>query len=242
MKNTGQIVISQSINNGTLSAIFAPDSRFTPRPAAGWWLASDYDSLMKYLAEQKLPGKCVAKEGNYVFSLACDDDLGFGVFTLGGFGTAQEITWDSGSDIVTEWWDAGYEITACGARNSRFYYVMTKGAKGYNGKAQACGTMNSWGEAEQFIEAMWGEGKIITGICYSTGLNQYLVIMTESSEGQIYELLESAGKDWLDEWYAKEHHPTIVFKDPSQQNILVVMTGDANRSGYTNRYNYPLKI
>ena len=217
---------SQSIYNGELNAIFDEDSRYTPRPAIGWWLASDHDQFMDYVEKER-------SEGRHVFSLACDDDLGFGVFTLEGVGTDQGVTWDSDMSSVQEWLDEGYRITACGARNSRFYYVMTRGAMEYEGKSQTCITRSTWGEAVQFIEEMYKEGERITGICYSTGLEKYLVIMTESSESGQCSMWGNEGiSEWMAEQYSKRHDPTIIFTDPRSQKNLVVMTSDNDRSGY----------
>ena len=166
LRNTGRLLISQSISNGKLSAIFGEDSRYTPRPAIGWW-------------------------------------------------------------------DKGYMITACGARDSRFYCVMTRGAKGYEReKGQSWAIQSTWNEVKKYISEKWKEGMIITGICYSTGLKQYLVIMTESADGQSYHRGSEGMSEWMEEQYEKKRHPTIIFTDPTDQEDFVVMTTDKNRSGY----------
>ena len=225
LKNTERIAISQSINNGKLSAIFGKDSRYS-ESASGWWLASEHKKFLEHVKEER-------SEGRHVFSLACDDDLGFGVYTLGDFGTDQGVAWDLGEPDLKEWWDNGYMITACGARDSRFYYVMTRGAKGFErGIGQSWAKQSTWNEVKKYISEKWKEGMIITGICYSTGLKQYLVIMTESSEGQDYKWESEGISEWMDEQYEKKHHPTIIFTDPIDQDDFVVMTTDKNRSGY----------
>ena len=91
MKNTEQILISQSICNGTISGIFDTHKQFTPRPATGWWKTDTHEAFMKYVEELK-------KDGMHIYSLACDDDKGFGVFAMEGFGTEQEVTWAEDTD------------------------------------------------------------------------------------------------------------------------------------------------
>ena len=45
-----------------------------------------------------------------------------------------------------------------------------------------------------------------------------------------------ARSDWEDEKF-----PTIIFKDPTDNKTLSVMTKDENRSGYKRRANYELR-
>ena len=144
---------------------------------------------------------------------------------------------------VQKWYDADYRITACGARNSTIYYIMTRGAKGYAGKKQTCITKDSWHEAQEFISLQWKDGKILTGICYSTGKKQYLLVMTESSERQTYKLQttsQATDNDWMNEEFQEGHYPTIIFHDPSDSVVIVVVTSDSNRSGYIERSKHGL--
>ena len=229
MKNTKQLLISQSIENGKISAIFAEDSRYKPRPALSWVNRDDHDGFLRYIEDER------RSKGKHVFSMACDDYFGFGVFTMKDFGTDQDITWDPDMSTVQQWYDKRYRITACGARNSTFYYIMTRGAKGYDKKNQICKIKDSWQEADEYIRQQWEDGKLLTGICYSTGLKQYLLVMTESSGEQSYSWGTSSqivDFDWVEEEYDRGLSPTIIFHDPSSDRVLVVMTSDSNRSGY----------
>ena len=142
-----------------------------------------------------------------------------------GFGTDQDSIWGPDLDVLDKWYDANYYITACGAKDSRFYFIMTRGAKGYDGKKQVCSTRSSWAMAKKYISEQWKDGKIITGICYSTEKKEYLVVMTESSEGQNYGNYDS---EWMDQEYKKGHYPTIIFHDPSDNKVLIVTTSDSN--------------
>ena len=64
-----------------------------------------------------------------------------------GFGTDQDSIWGPDLDILDEWYDANYYITACGAKDSRFYFIMTRGAKGYDGKKQVCRLRNKFADS-----------------------------------------------------------------------------------------------
>ena len=227
LMNTDQLLISQSIKSGEVSTIFAEDSRYKPRPVLGWVNRDDHDGFIQYIEDER-------SKGRHVFSMACEDDFGFGVFTMEDFGTSQEITWDSDMSEIQQWYDADYRITACGARNSRFYYTMTLGATGYDGKEQICAIKDSWVEANEFISQELEDGKILTGICYSTGMKQYFLVMTESSASQSIRgtISQAVDYDWVYEEYSKGLSPTIIFHDPSFNLVLVVMTSDTNRSGY----------
>ncbi|KAL9953310.1 hypothetical protein ACROYT_G040707 [Oculina patagonica] len=176
-----------------------------------------------------------------IYSLACDENLGFGVFFMENYGSNQTIVRNV-YDIKRIWED-GFKITACAARGSTFYVIMTQDTEEYKGKIQVCFTCVTWAEAQNEIQKKYKEGKAITGICYSTGLEQYFVVMTESSERQTYKWFGdgSTANNWVDEQYHVGYHPSVIFKDPTDNKILVVMTSDKNRSGYTSRINYKLK-
>lgn len=136
-----------------------------------------------------------------------------------------------------------FKITACAAQGSTFYVIMTKDTEEYKGKLQSWFTCSTWVEAQNKIEKKYEEGKVITGICYSTGLDQYFIVMTETKEGQTYKWFDNrVGRSkWIGEQYKDGFHITIIFKDPTDDNDLVVMTTDKNRSGYICRFNYKLK-
>ena len=89
-----------------------------PRPALSWVNNDDPEGFIQYLKGQRSKGK-------HVFLMACEDNFGFGAFTMKDFGTTQDITWDSDISEVQKWYDAGYRITACGSRSSQFYSCST---------------------------------------------------------------------------------------------------------------------
>ena len=155
------------------------------------------------------------------------------------YGTGQLIV--KNLDDIEENWEEGYMITACAARGSAFYVVMTQDTNEYEGD-QTYFTCNSWGKVDNKIDKEYNEGNVITGICYSTGLGKYFVVMTETPQCQRYNWSDNttARNNWMDKKCKKGFHPTIIFKDPTDKKILVVVTEDENRSGYVNRINYKM--
>ncbi|KAJ7389074.1 hypothetical protein OS493_033936 [Desmophyllum pertusum] len=148
---------------------------------------------------------------------------------------------------IDQWkkkYNDGFKITACAARGSTFYVIMTKDTEEYKGKAQSWFTRSTWAEAINEIGEKYKEGKVITGLCYSSGLGMYGVVMTGKPEGQCYHRSDDAiaRSKWMDEKFKEGYHPTIIFKDPTNRKILVVMTEDQNRSGLGYNCTFSQKI
>jgi len=226
------ILISQSFHNGCFSGIFAASKMYTPRPAVSWEIRSDYDSFFELVNEN---WNRMNRQSKQIYSLACDEKLGFGVLFLANYGVDQTILTNT-SDIGKKEKD-GFQITACAARGSTFYIVMTKDTREYQGK-QAWFTLNSWDEAKNVIQENQDKGRVVTGICYSTGQRKYLVVVMETTQDQIYRKFRRVTDldNWVKEQYKEGFHPTIIFKDPADTKTLVVMIKDGNRSCYTCKY------
>ena len=224
--------------------IFGTHRQYNPRPKSVWRRMEQERDFLKYVAELK-PSRM------NIFSLALDDDLGFGVFAMQEFGTEQYVTWTSYTDDrstaqvsrstpvgcgnlaeVERWLEAGFRITACGARHDTFYYVMTAGAKGFEGMRQRCILRATWAEVE--AELKHTAGMVMTGICYSMKLGIYLVVTTESSAKQ-RRWWRDSGMDhdytWLDDLCQKGFHQTIYFRCPRTKKVLDVVTEDKNILG-----------
>ena len=233
--NTQNILISQSVHNGLFSGIFASSKLYNPRPATSWGIRRNYDEFLVFAKEE-----WKSKE---IYSLACDEKFGFGAFFMNGYGTKQVII-ESTGDIEKQW-DDGLKITSCAALDSTFYIIMTEDTKEYHGKQQIWFTRSTWKETNDEIQEGCKEGKSVTGICYSTGLKQYLVVMTKMPQGQTYRLFDTTERiverNWESEKFKQGFHPTIIFKDPTNNKTLRVMTKDENRSGYVRRANYELR-
>ena len=172
-----------------------------------------------------------------------DDASGlFYISTLKGYGGQQCIVTDL-SDIYEKWVE-GKDITSCTSIGSTYYIVMTEKVVGYHGQAQRYHNHKTWSEIETAISDSYKDNEIITGICYNRGLQEYLVVTTESDASQSFEWMDSRSRfdKWMDYQYQQEdNHPTIVFKDPNFDQILLVMTSDEHRTGgYTACWNFPL--
>ena len=107
----------------------------------------------------------------------------------------------------------------------------------FAGAYQAFTIHNNWRSLEEAIEVGWGGGLVITGLCFSKKTGQYLLVMTESPEHQIY------GWDLnYSEEFNEGYHPTIVLDHPTYNQILTVMTKNENRSSFTSRERHPIEF
>ena len=233
--NSQNILISQSMNNGFFSGIFASSELYNPRPATTWGIRRNYDEFLAFTK-----GVWKSKE---IYSLACDEKFGFGAFFMKGYGTKQCIV--KSTDNIKKHWNNGLKITSCAALDSRFYIVMTKDTKEYRGKGQKWFTCSTWTSTNVEIQEGYQEGKAITGICYSSGLKLYFVVMTASMGAQCFSWFDTteqkAMNDWEFEKFKQGFHPSIIFKDPTDNNILIVMTKDENISAYVRRSDFELR-
>lgn len=232
------ILVCQSFYNGRFSGCFASSKRYSPRLVASWVILKDYDSLLKLVKESE---DRVNGNSEQIYSLACDQNFGFAVFRMGKYGTAQAIVTNL-SDIEKKWED-GFAITSCAARGSTFYIVMTKGTVEYRDKQQKWFTFYTWNKTRDEINEQIKAGFTVTGICYCTGLTQYLVVTTKIPEVKSRHNFDdtNAVLNWMDEQHLVGYHPTVIFTDPILNKALVVMTTDENRSSYQYVFGYKLK-
>ena len=226
------IVISQSFHNGCVSVIFAPSNSYSPRPFVSCGSRSDHDSFIELANKNR---NLKGGESKHISSLACDEKLGFGVLFMTNYGSAQKILTNT-SDIE-KLMENSFKITACAAWGSKFYVIMTKGTREYKGR-QRWFTPNSWDEAEKLIQENQDKKRVVTGICYCTGQTKYLVVVMETSQNQIYKkFCDVADLDnWMKEQYKEGFHPTIIFKDPTDNKTLVVMINSGKNVRYICKY------
>ena len=229
------ILICQSFINGYFIGCFATSDRHMPRPNV-CWDRNDYEFVLELVNWERINGT-----SKQVYSLACDENLGFGVFFMENYGTNQCIV--TNLFQIYERWNDGFKITACATRGSNFYIVMTKDTDEYSGTTQTCFFANTWYETYTTINEHRGAGYTITGICYSTGLRKYFVAMTMKPEVQSRRYINDTAivLNWMEEQYHVGYHPTVIFTAPTLQKTLVVVTKDENTSYYSNAYCFKLK-
>ena len=235
--NSQKILICQDFYDGRFSGCFAPSKKYSPRPTVSWEIERNFDSFLELVKDHdRVNGK-----SEQIYSLTCDENLGFAAFFMAKYGTAQAIVTNL-SDIEKKWND-GFEVTSSAALGSTFYIVMTKGTKEYKGKSQMWFTFNRWNETYDEINKQYKAGYTVTGICYSTGLREYFVVMTKIPEVQSHHYFEDAAValDWMEEQHHVGYHPTIIFNVPTFDATLVAMTTDENRSGYEYTFGYKLE-
>ena len=98
LKNNKNILISQNLCNKKFSGIFAPTKLYNSRPAMSWGIRSSYDGFSDYVDEQWEMNK-------KIYSLACDEDLGFGCYFMDKYGDGQSIV--TKTTNIREEWDEG---------------------------------------------------------------------------------------------------------------------------------------
>ena len=236
VRNTPNILICQSMHDGYFYGCFATSKRYIPRPTVSWGRRENRDAFFEFVEEQ-----AQEKDGKrHIYSLACDEKLGFGAFFIEKYGTKQLII--SKTSRIKERWDEGFKITACAAQGSEIYAVMTKNTKEYEGKNQRWFTRKAWDDVERLIE-QYEEGKVITGVCYSSKLGLYFVVMTESPENQKYKWFDEGSPitPLLNKRHKEGFHPTIIFTDQTDGAVLVVVTTDKRRSTFKAAINYKIK-
>ena len=236
--NSECILVSQSICDGFFSGIFANSKPYSPRTALVCEIRGNYDDFLHFVSEQW------SKSRLNIYSLACDENFGFGTIFMKGYGTRQVLL--PGIEKVKKYWDDGLMITACAAQGSIFYVIMTKNAKEYHEKGQRFFIRDSWKGANDEIQEGYREGFALTGICYSSGLKQYLIVMTHLIGEQCFRWFDTTELKDMDDWEMEKHnqgfHPSIIFRDPTDNKTLIVMSKDENRSlGFVRRVNYKLR-
>ena len=176
--NSQNILISQSMHDGFFSGIFASSKLYNPRRATSWGIRRNYGAFLVFANEES---KRVNGKSKKIYSLACDEKFGFGALFMEGYGTKKAII--KSTDNIQKQWKDGLEITSCAALDSTFYIVMTKDTKEYHGKGQTWFTCSTWTKTRDEIHEEYKERKVITGICYSTGL--FLLIRIQIIEIQL---------------------------------------------------------
>ena len=101
MKNTKNILISQNISNGEFSGIFGPNKLYDPITAKSWGRRSSHDEFINYMKKQW-------KEQKQIYSLACDEVLGFAFYFMGKYGDDQSLL--TNTPYIKEEWDQGMQI------------------------------------------------------------------------------------------------------------------------------------
>ena len=138
--NSQNILICQDFYNGRFSGCFAPSKLYSPSSTVSWWIERNFDSFLESIKKHdRVNGK-----SEQIYSLACDENLGFAAFFMAEYGTAQAIVTNL-ADIEKKG-DDDFRITSVAARGSTFYVVMTKSTKEWKGKSQMWFISNTWNE------------------------------------------------------------------------------------------------
>ena len=239
IKNSQRVVSSQSIHNGFLSAYFVTSKLHDPRPAVDWQIFTDFKKFFAFVREQR-------KKSMMIYSLAFDKGSGFGVFLLKKYGTDQKVV--RKLSRIKKYKDIGYKITACATEGQSFYIIMTEDAEKYKGKIQTWFTSPDWSRVETKVQRGYQAGKVITGICFSSTLKKYFVVMTQTQQKQCYAwrvdntIEEQREREKFVREKEKEgFYPSIIFTDPNNGQTLFVMTKDESINSCICKVNYKME-
>merc|ERR1712106_264 len=119
-----------------------------------------------------------------------------------------------------------------------FYVVMTDGAPGYESTAEQVVTIcEDLAELEAGIKKYMGQGMIITGLCYNSATDQYLLVMTQSPCRQVY--ARGYNHTWEDEKAKEGYMRTLFYHDQLTEQTLYVRTQDPGIARTKGRCRYP---
>lgn len=235
LKNNQNILIYQSMHNGYFYGCFSPSNWYRPTPSMKSIICPSEKYFMLSIAKHN-------RSGYKISSLACDENIGFGAVLMNRYGSSQIMVTDKSH--IKKGYDDGFRITACAACGSKYYIVMTKDVNEYKDKKQRTLFRRKWSEIKKEVTKGWKEGMVISGVCYSPGLREYCLVMTEFPERQKYQWFDEGSPitPSLNKLQEQGFLPTIIFKDPADRKVLVVVTNDDSRSTFTAALHYKLKI
>ena len=188
-----------------------------------------------------------------IVSLGCDEELGFGVFCVEGHVEYQVLLQIGKNDklldsSIQNEWEKGAMITACAARGSTFYIVMTKDAKLISkNSGQICRITGSWDLTVSYIKDNYRKKNyILTGLCYSIKMAKYFIVLTKRlSIRQELKLFKASDglkirQKWLKEKYKQGLSPSLLFVDPTNDKTLIVATKQEGKKDYICKFSYEL--
>ncbi|XP_075244680.1 uncharacterized protein LOC142338694 isoform X2 [Convolutriloba macropyga] len=224
VKDCSEMLLSQSVYGGEFYGIF--DTHSELKGDTKCWVSS-WANVVDFINQ--------GYNDNYnVYSHQIDQKTGSNyVYMMKRFGKGQKYQSVKGANEVDR--SERFWITNITSDGTWFRVTLTSNPPGYKG-SQRVSTASSWSLIREKIKEGYHSGKIITDVCYNTGEEMYMLVMSESSSGQQYKWFgpndNTERAEWLDQQFVKKQYPTIVFRDPSHDKYLLVTTSDSNRSSF----------
>ena len=195
-----------------------------------WWSGENFYELMEKVFDSW-------RKGYNIYFIASDSKgQKFAYFALTNLGSHQKILSADEHGKRSHFWSNNFKITGLFVRGKDIMLVMTKGMMGYgNKRSQGLCFVKTWKDAQDVIDRWKNERRpmILTSICYSSSIQEYVLVGTESSKHQILY------------WRATDLHSscynsTLLFTDPVTHKNLIVMTenkyGDIRGCSVLERY------
>ena len=142
--------------------------------------------------------------------------------------------WNSGTDQIivsvddyseTDFMWSDFKITSCTSVGGRYQLVLAKGAPGFSGE-QRVDIFSKW---EDFLPRI----EVITGICYNSQKQEYMVVSTEMTD-QPFDSCDRWFNSWdlisITQWKNEKLKlgmtPKLIFRDPTNWQVLIVVSGN----------------
>ena len=178
------ILISQSIRDGYLAAVFASDQKYNSSEKLYWESAGYADFHQIYKSD--------AHCRKFIYSLKADESTKrFYAYSIEGFGDSQVVLKIDDPDDIT--W-RNMAITSCTACKSKFYFVLSSGVPEFENREQVVLMNPTFSQSDNLSEKVadyYSKGFVITSMCYNKGKKKFLVVMTKTSESQESSLEQS---------------------------------------------------
>ena len=227
--NNQQTLISQSVHDNYIDAIFDNHKKFNTRKKQ-FWVSSSFKEVKEQV-------KSHTKAGMNIFSLAADQNTGkFYVFMIDDFGKAQSIIQNEDPEDL---FLLGLSVTSVTCFNKKYFFVMTAGVSQFENHEQVIFTKSNRSDLDIEIKKQRSEGKVITSFCINHELREYLVVMTEmegceQASGWFQKRTADGYRErvkWLEIYLRRRLVDTIVCGDSSDNQTFYVMTSDEDRNG-----------
>ena len=227
--NNQQTLISQSVHDNNMFAIFGHHKKYNTRKKQ-FWVSSSFKEVKEQV-------KIHSKAGMNIFSLAADQETGkFYVYMMEDFCKAQSIMQtEDPEDLFL----SGLSVTSVTCLNKKYIFVVTAGASQYENKEQVIFTKSNRSDLDTEIKKQRSEGKVITSFCINHELSEYLVVMTEmegceQASGWFNIRINDGSRErnkWAEPHVRRNLLYAIACEDFSDHQTFYIMTSDEDRNG-----------
>ena len=239
-KGNDNLIISQTILDGVLLLVSSPSARYSPRPATAVTRDNKYSQAQESIERQR-------KLSKNIYSIICNERLGFGLFFMEGYGNEQcVVPWFAGCVLqrkkckktctceknfamdMEKLRQSGKQITSCASRFQHIFLVMTSDVDRFKRKSQYVIIGRKWTYCHTEINKAQSKGYVITDICYNHSARIYFIVVTELSCKQNLAILTELweAKSVIKANHQLNFHVRKLFRDPNTNSIIAIFQTD----------------